>query len=312
MTVFYQYSENSFHKIEIENINPETMTAGYVDTEELLGIYDKFGFAQSTVESCKAANKYFRSGVEVYDDYTFTELRIIKKSGRDEDCVALYLKKNLILVVDVEDHDGSTKEKFMYALRRYTTDAVTLEKVLYAFLDCLVADDFKVLEDISVELSDMEEAVFDEKVKKDFNATLLRKKKLLSRFHNYYEQILDITDTIDENENEIFDSENLMYINNITKKIERLKEDIENLKSSAEHLQDAYSSFLDTKMNSTMKIFTVLTSVFFPLTIIVGWYGMNFETMPELKWKYGYLYVILLSLITVWVLTFVGKKKKWF
>ena len=310
--MFYQYNCNSFHKVEIEDIDPEIMTAGYVDVKELLSVYDKFGFSQTTVEACKVANKYFRSGVEVYDDYTFTELRIIQKSDKDEDCVALYLKKNLVLVVDVEDHDGSTKNKFMYALRRYTTDTVTLEKVIYAFLDCLVGEDFKVLEDISVELSDMEEALMDEKVEKNFNATLLRKKKMLSRFHNYYEQILDIADTIYENENGIFDSESLMYISNITKKVERLKEDIDSLKNSVEHLQDAYSSFLDIKMNSTMKIFTVLTSVFFPLTIIVGWYGMNFESMPEFHWKYGYLYVILLSLTTVLILTVVGKKKKWF
>ena len=310
--MFYQYRNNSFHKVEIEEVDPEIMTAGYVDVQELLSVYDKFGFSQSTVEACKVANKYFRSGVEVYDDYTFTELRIIQKSGKDEDCVALYMKKNLVLVVDVEDHDDSTKKKFMYALRRYTTDTVTLEKVIYAFFDCLVAEDFKVLEDISDELSDMEESLLDEKVDKSFNATLLRKKKMLSRFHNYYEQILDIADTIYENENEIFGSGNLMYINNISKKVERLKEDIDSLKNSVEHLQDAYSSFLDTKMNSTMKIFTVLTSVFFPLTIIVGWYGMNFESMPEFHWKYGYLYVILLSLTTVLVLTAVGKKKKWF
>ena len=66
------------------------------------------------------------------------------------------------------------------------------------------------------------------------------------------------------------------------------------------------------KMNSTMKIFTVLTSIFFPLTIIVGWYGMNFIYMPELMWKYGYLYVIALSVVTVLVFAIIGKKKKWF
>lgn len=84
------------------------------------------------------------------------------------------------------------------------------------------------------------------------------------------------------------------------------------LRNTVEHLQDAYSSWLDSQMNRTMKIFTVLTSVFFPLTIIVGWYGMNFTTMPELAWRYGYIYVILLSIVTVVLLAFIGKRKKWF
>ena len=61
-----------------------------------------------------------------------------------------------------------------------------------------------------------------------------------------------------------------------------------------------------------MKKFTVITSVFFPLTIIVGWYGMNFKYMPELNWKYGYVYVIALSIAAVTALILIGKKKKWF
>ena len=61
-----------------------------------------------------------------------------------------------------------------------------------------------------------------------------------------------------------------------------------------------------------MKRFTVITSIFFPLTLIVGWYGMNFRAMPEFAWKYGYVYVIALSVIVVSVLIFISKKKKWF
>ena len=61
-----------------------------------------------------------------------------------------------------------------------------------------------------------------------------------------------------------------------------------------------------------MKIFTIITTIFFPLTIIVGWYGMNFANMPELTWKYGYLYVTALSVFVVILLIIIGKKKKWF
>ena len=65
-------------------------------------------------------------------------------------------------------------------------------------------------------------------------------------------------------------------------------------------------------MNNTMKVFTIITTIFFPLTIIVGWYGMNFTHMPELTWEYGYIYVIILSVLIVAILGIIGKKKKWF
>ena len=58
-----------------------------------------------------------------------------------------------------------------------------------------------------------------------------------------------------------------------------------------------------------MKILTVVTTVFMPLTLIAGWYGMNFTAMPELNWKYGYAAVIILSAATVSLCIYLCKKK---
>lgn len=310
--MFYQFGENGLIKVKPEDVKSDVLTVGYVTDEELREIYERFGFAESTVKSCAKANSYFRSGVETYSDYTFTELKIFNDDEKKDDCVALYLKKNLLIVVDVKDEDGSTRDHLMTSLKRYSAADINLEKVLYAFFDAMVVGDVIKIEKTGILLSELEEMLLESEVAKDFNAKLLYQKKLLQRMLNYYEQILDITESIDENENGIFETDTLMYISNLTKRVERLREDINSLKSSVEHLQDSYSSYLDAKMNSTMKLFTVLTSIFFPLTIIVGWYGMNFQSMPEFTWKYGYVYVITLSIIVVAVLALIGKKKKWF
>lgn len=308
--MFYQFTD-VMSEIDADSIDEKLLTVGYVNGSELSKIYERFGFAESTVETCRRPTRYFRSGVELYDNYTFTELRIIDIESED-DCVALYVRKNMLVIVDVADKDGSTKSKFMSALKRYPPENVTLEKVIFAFFDSLVSGDIKILEDIGLQISALEEQLHEDSVDESFNTLLFEKKKLLLGLRNYYEQILDITESIEENENDIFATDHLMYINNITKRVERLREDVDSLKNGIEHLQDAYSSYLDAKLNNTMKIFTVITSIFFPLTIIVGWYGMNFETMPEFSWKYGYLYVIVLSVITAGVLAVIGKKKKWF
>ena len=311
--MFYQIKEK-LRNIGIDEIDENYITAGYVNADQLQEIGPRLGFAQSTIDACRIANQHFRSGVEVYDDYTFTELRIISPEDKRgcEDCVALYIKKNMILVVDVEDYDASTKNKFMAAVRRYSAANATLEKIIYAFVDGLIAHDFKYIEDMGNEITQLEEDILKENTDDDFNLDLLHLKKELLTMHNYYEQLLDITDAIEENENDLFDDEDLRYIANLSLKITRLREDADSLSSSVTHLQDAYSSSLDLKLNNTMKLFTVITSIFFPLTVIVGWYGMNFRSMPEFAWKYGYLYVIALSVIVVAVLTLIGKKKKWF
>ncbi len=132
---------------EIPAFRPGKLTAGYVRSSELLQFYRGLGFADSTAEACQSANLYFRSGVEVYDGYTFTELRIVdrKDPEAEDDCVALYIRKDLFLVVDVQDADRSTEQKFLTSLRRFPAQSMTLEKLVFSFLDSLGAGDIAIL-----------------------------------------------------------------------------------------------------------------------------------------------------------------------
>lgn len=84
------------------------------------------------------------------------------------------------------------------------------------------------------------------------------------------------------------------------------------LKELLYQASEAHQAKLDYHMNKTMQLFTVLTSIFMPLTLITGWYGMNFYYMPELKNPYGYLGVIILSISVITVSIFWFKKKKFF
>ena len=309
--MFFVFDGNSTREVENLPSDDGSLTAGYVSVDELESLCPQLGFSESTVECCRVAASGFRSGVEIHDDYTFTELRIISSDQKHDDCVALYIKKSLFLVVDVADNDGSIKQRFLSAVRRYSASAVTLEKLIFAFFDKIISGDVKILEETGTKLTELEYMLFNDEADDTFIADLLGIKKELLRQHNYYEQILDITEAVEENENDIFANDDLIYISNISKKVERLREDSDSCKNTVEHLQSAYSSQLDARLNSTMKTLTVLTSIFFPLTIIVGWYGMNFEAMPEFKWRYGYLVVILLSVAISLVMILIGKKKKW-
>ena len=311
--MFYQIGTN-VEQIEINQIDPQAITAGYVSAAELEKIGNRFGFSHTTIEACRVASRNFRSGVEVFDDYTFTELKVIDPFDfkAEADCVALLIKRNMIIVVDVADRDCSTKNKFLTAINKRHVKGVTLEKGIYTFLDLLTAGNNKYLEDTGIQITELEEDVLKGNTEDDFNLDLLHLKRELLTMHNYYEQLLDITEAIEENENDIFEDDDLRYISNMHNKLQRLKEDVDSLSSFVVHLQDAYSASLDLSLNHTMKRFTVITSIFFPLTLIVGWYGMNFDSMPEFHWKYGYLFVILLSILVVTILAIIGKKKKWF
>ena len=80
---------------------------------------------------------------------------------------------------------------------------------------------------------------------------------------------------------------------------------LENLKTSGKSI-----IFISHKLNEVMKIFTVITAIFLPLTLIAGWYGMNFSDMPELHWPYGYIYAIGISIVFIIVSVIFFRKKK--
>lgn len=308
--MFYEIRDN-LYEIEADKINPEKLTIGCISSEEIIKYGKTFGFDEETIQASQKANLLFRTGVDVHENYTFAELRIVNRDGH-EDFISIYVKTNFLLIVDIVDEDNSTVNSFMKALRRYPSNKITEARMIYCFIESLLAEGNMISEEIRNQLTKMGEDIIKGKVSEKFNIELLELKKRILKFYNYYGQILDIAETLEENDNEILNTDNLIYISNLINKVTRLSDDMRTLDNTADHIQDAYATYLDQRMNNTMKIFTIITTIFFPLTIIVGWYGMNFQNMPELSWKYGYLYVSALSVAVVILLIVIGKRKKWF
>ena len=82
------------------------------------------------------------------------------------------------------------------------------------------------------------------------------------------------------------------------------------LREYASQVSSEYQAQVDLGQNRIMKLLTIVTTIFMPLSLIAGWYGMNFVGMPELTWKYGYPVVVVVSIVTVGISLWVCKKKK--
>ena len=134
-------------------------------------------------------------------------------------------------------------------------------------------------------------------------------KKLMS-LRNYYEQLVSIGERLYENENGIFDEDKTYYFKTISDRADRLCAEINLFRENLVRLREAYQARLDLKMNNTMKLLTVITVIFLPLTLITGWYGMNFINMPELTSPYGYPAVIGVSVAVAVICIVIFKKKK--
>ena len=96
----------------------------------------------------------------------------------------------------------------------------------------------------------------------------------------------------------------------MTDDVIRLREESQLLREYCTQIQSLFQSEIDIRQNRIMQILTIVTTIFLPLTLLAGWYGMNFSGMPELHWKYGYPAIILVSVAVVVLSLWVCKKKK--
>ena len=95
-------------------------------------------------------------------------------------------------------------------------------------------------------------------------------------------------------------------------RVERLQNHVHLLRENVLQIRELYQSMQDARQNKIMAVITIVTTIFLPLTLITGWYGMNFVYMPELQWRYGYFAVIMISLVIVIAEIIYFKKKKFF
>lgn len=304
--------DKTINKIELEQVNPDKITVGYLTIDQLKKVYGQFGFADMTITECCAESANFRSSIDIYDAYSFGILNIIDTQdiygARDK--IGFYIKKNLFFVIDILDEDNSTKEIYQFAIHRFKPENTTLEKIIYGFFERLLYNDNKALENMEFEIGELEEDIHAGDLDREFISDIMSMKKELTILRNYYEQLIDIGEELQENENDLFNEEDLRYFKMFTTKVERLSNNTLMLKENLVQVREAYTSSLDYNLNSIMKLFTVVTTIFMPLTLIVGWYGMNFTNMPEITWRYGYVTVIGLSVIVVLACILIFKRKK--
>jgi magnesium transporter len=260
---------------------------------------------------CQNKDYSFRGSIDNYEDYCFGILNIIdiKDVLGERDRIGFYIKNNFFLLIDITDKDSSTAAIFDYVIQQIKSPKITVEKLIYTFFDRLLYRDFKSIEKMEFDIAALEEQLNNNINKKVFNSKLLVMKKNMLLLRNYYEQLIDIGEELQENDNSLFAEENLRYFKLFTDKVTRLADNIKFMHECLVQLREAYEASIDISLNNIMKIFTVVTTIFLPLTLIVGWYGMNFP-MPELTWKYGYICVIILSIAVVLLCMWFFKKKK--
>ena len=227
-------------------------------------------------------------------------------TGEDQ-TFAFALDEKGVVFID----DSGTAAKYLQAIHRTRKWRLPgLERFLYDFLDQITKDDLRLMERYERELEAMEQDILSGDAELS-SERLNQVRGDIRELRIHYDQLIDLGQELEENENNFFDQENLRYFRLFLNRLARLHDTAASLRDYTMQLQDLYQAQLDIRQNRIMTVLTVVTTIFLPLTLIAGWYGMNFKYMPELNWRWSYLVVILVSAAIVVGSLWFFKKKKW-
>lgn len=217
-----------------------------------------------------------------------------------------YIDKGCIVIVDDDDF---AEELIQRIMKKKSHQGESKGNFIFNFFAEFMSKDIEVLTQYEKMLMDIEENIMNEKVG-DYQSELspIRKKLLLLR--GYYGEIADMGKELEANEIDLFNEDEIVYFGIISDRAERLMVKTAHILEYASQVREAYQTQAAKEQSSNMQFLTVISTIFFPLTLITGWFGMNFRNMPELA--NGYPGVIVLSLIVVIVCVVIFKKKRIF
>ncbi|MDO5396398.1 MAG: CorA family divalent cation transporter [bacterium] len=222
--------------------------------------------------------------------------------------LGFYIHKNHLVFIDDTMKMKAVLENLPEIKSPENTPAA---RFFLEFLEYIVKDDVIFLQKYEDKLVAIEEELLDNDID-DFHREILKCRREILVLNSYYQQLMDMAESMSENKNYIFNHEDCRLFNVYEERVERMYDNTKLLREYTIQMREMYQSQIDISQNQTMKVLTVLTAIFSPLTLITGWYGMNFSVMPETAWKYGYLLAVVICIIAVTAEIIYFKKKKWF
>lgn len=278
-----------------------------MDFNEIGKLDDSLDFKQKLIDGenmidCMA--KY-----ENHDGYDMMHINVPEelKDKNSVKAIGLYITKDMLVCAyslwDISDN-------IVDIITGGIVRNVKHQRILLNILDLITKNDYSTLGKTEDEISEMEELLTNHN-KTDIINEISSLRRRLQPLKRFYEQLLDSLEDLEEDDNDLFSDVELKYCRRIRNRVDRLYHTVINLRDYVTQVREAYQSQVDIELNNIMKAFTVITAIFLPLTLLVGWYGMNLK-IPEFDWSYGYLYVIIFSIIIVTGCIIFFKKKKWF
>lgn len=282
-----------------------------VDIVERIGTI--FGIHQLVLEDILNTNQ--RPKFEEYDDHLYIVLKCLLLE--DEQLTVNYEQISLLVLKNFVFMFKEKKDAlFQPVQQRIRTSKGRLRSLgadylTYAILDYIVDQNFILTDSLDEVLTSLEDDLLDSEPTQDMIFKIQRLKREIISIRRYISPIRELLAGMLRSESELINESTHIYLRDVSDHATRVIESIESYRDILTGLLDIYISSVSNKMNEVMKVLTVFASIFIPLTFLAAIYGMNFEYMPELKWKWAYpfLWTVFITIPVVLLIYF--KRKKW-
>ncbi len=259
-------------------------------------------------------NTYQRPKIEEYDDQVFIVLKMLYRDAESGEIMgeqlSLVVGENYVISFQERPQDvfDGVRERLRTSRRRIRERGA--DYLAYALLDAVVDSYFLVLEALGEQIEALEDDLLREPTAETLSAVYGLKRELIFLRRSVW-PLREVISLLVRGERSLFSDETIVYLRDVYDHTIQVVDTIESCRDLVAGMHDTYLSNISNRMNEVMKVLTIFASIFIPLTFLAGIYGMNFEYMPELAWRWAYP--------TVWVVMLCGalgmivyfRRKRW-
>ena len=255
-----------------------------------------------------------RPMIEDYENILFIVINAITFNDHNNEIekeqISIILGGNLVVSIQEKGENifDIIRERIEYSrgrIRKMGSDYLA-----YTLIDIIIDNYFRVLEGIGEKIEYLEEELVSNPTT-DTLQTIHELKRELIFLRKSVWPLREVINNLDRRESELISESLSVYLRDVYDHTIQVIDYVETFRDMISGMLDIYLSSLSNRMNEVMKLLTIISTLFIPLTFIVGLYGMNFNYMPELQWVYGYPLVWIIMIIIGVIMIFYFKRKKW-
>ncbi|WP_274475652.1 magnesium/cobalt transporter CorA [Mangrovimonas aestuarii] len=319
----FDYNDSELEETEIESLDEiikfkSTDTTTWINvnglnhTDAIEKIGDQYQLHPLILEDM--VNTSQRPKIDEYEDYIFVILKMLYYDNDENiiiEQVSFVLGQNFVLSFQESEGDvfNSVRERIRSGKGRIRH--MGSDYLLFALIDSVVDHYYLVAETMGNKIEDLETVLFDGEFKDNISQQVQLLKRELLKVRRSMFPLREIISRIEKSEHNLIQNKNIQFYRDVYDHIIQLSDTIEIYREMIWSLMDMYMTAISNKMNEVMKVLTIIATIFIPLSFIAGVYGMNFDHIPELHYKYGY-YILWCVMILIFLgMLYYFKRKKW-